>query len=151
MEMRWFSTYPIRHVLCDMAIPWQMLTGWSSSKRSIWSWVRDTFWHAKAGCRPADSILRPTRFNYSHSMIIERLRTYGTALKPSQRTKITESGAIFGGFDGRSGGSVRDNFGMNGQDAALLLPSKVLKYFIDALKWKQDGSAPIQCNMCCIT
>ena len=64
-------------------------------------------------------------------------------LEQSQRTKITEPGAIFGGFDGRSGGSVRGNFGTNGQDAALLLPSEALKYFIDALKQKEDGSAPI--------
>ena len=48
-----------------------------------------------------------------------------------------ESGTIFGSFMADlSGDSVEGNFGMNGQDAALFLSAKALKYFIDALNWK---------------
>ena len=43
-------------------------------------------------------------------------------------------GAMFGRFDGRLCSSVRGNFGVNGRDAALLLPSKALTYFIIPLK-----------------
>ena len=45
-------------------------------------------------------------------------------------------GAIFGRFDDCSGESLRGNYGMNGQDAAVFLPSKAFNHLIDALKWK---------------
>ena len=40
---------------------------------------------------------------------------------------------------------------MNGRNAAVFLPYEVLKYFINALKWKEGDSSPIQCNMCCVS
>ena len=39
-----------------------------------------------------ESIARLTGLNYIHAMIIERLRTYGTTLEPSQRTKSRNQG-----------------------------------------------------------
>ena len=72
------------------------------------------------------SIARLTSLKYIHAMIIERLSTYGTPQDPSQWTKTTVAGAMFGRclF---SSGSLRGNVGMNGQEAALLLPFKALK------------------------
>ena len=54
------------------------------------------FWHERAGCRRTDSFVRPTSLNYIHTMIIERLSAYRTTQKPSQWTKATVPGAIFG-------------------------------------------------------
>ena len=50
--------------------------------------------------------------------------------------ELMELGAIFGWFDGWSGDSDEDNFGMKSQDAAVILPSKALNNFTGALKWK---------------
>ena len=83
-----------------------------------------------------DSILRPTRLNYTHTLTIETLSTHGTTQEPSQWTKTAIAGATFIRCVSFSSGSVRSYFGMNGQDAVVLLPSKALKEFIIALQWK---------------
>ena len=83
-----------------------------------------------------DSILRPTGLNYSHTLTIETLSTHGTPQEPSQWTNTAIAGAIFIRCVLFSSGSVRSYFGMNGQDAVVLLPSKALKEFIIALQWK---------------
>ena len=43
------------------------------------------------------------------------------------------TGAIFDRFDGYSSSSVRGNFGMNGQDAAVFVALEALKYIIITL------------------
>ena len=83
-----------------------------------------------------DSILRPTRLNYTHTLTIEMVSTYGTPQAPSQWTKTAIAGATFIRCVSFSSGSVRSYFGINGQDAVVLLPSKALKEFIIALQWK---------------
>ena len=50
--------------------------------------------------------------------------------------KTAIAGATFIRCVSFSSGSVRSYFGMNGQDAVVLLPSKALKEFIIALQWK---------------
>ena len=57
-------------------------------------------------------------------------------LEPSQGAKTMELGVIFDRFDGWSGDSVRRTFVMNGLDAAVFLPSKVMKYSIDPFERK---------------
>ena len=74
-----------------------------------------------------DSIARVTSLNYIHAMIIERLSTHEAPQEPSQWTKLTLAGTNFGRYFSLSSGSVRSNFGMNGQDAVVFLPSKALK------------------------
>ena len=74
-----------------------------------------------------DSILRPTRLNYTHTLTIETLSTHGTPQEPSQLTKTAIAGAVFIRCVSFSSGSVRSYFGMNGQDVVVLLPSKALK------------------------
>ena len=85
-----------------------------------------------------DSILRPTRLNYTHTLTIETLSTHETPQEPSQWTKTAIAGATFTFIRcvSFSSGSVRSYVGMNGQDAVVLLPSKALKEFIIALHWK---------------
>ena len=46
---------------------------------------------------------------------------------------------------------VRANFGVNGQDAAVLMSSKALEYIIIDLERKWIGSASIQSLVCCVT
>ena len=51
------------------------------------SYVSDwRFWYKRAGCRPTDSSVRPARLNDIHSIVTERLSTYGTLQEPSQWT-----------------------------------------------------------------
>ena len=83
-----------------------------------------------------DSILRPTRLNNTHTLTIETLSTHGTPQEPSQWTKTAIAGAAFIRCVSFSSGSVWSYFGINGQDAVVLLPSKALKEFIIALQWK---------------
>ena len=83
-----------------------------------------------------DSILRPTRLNYTHTLTIATLSTHGTPQEPSQWTKTAIAGAIFIRCVLFSSGSVRSYVGMNGQDTTVLLPSKALKEFIIALQRK---------------
>ena len=45
---------------------------------------------------------------------------------PHSGQKATVPGAIFGRFVSLSGGSVPNNFGMNGKDAMVVVPSKAL-------------------------
>ena len=85
------------------------------------------FWRESAGRRPPDSILRPTSLKYVHAMIIERLSTNETPQETSQWTKLMIAGTNFGRYFSLSGGSVMSNFGMDGQDAVVFLPSKALK------------------------
>ena len=73
-----------------------------------------------------DSILRPTRLNYTHTLTIETLNTHGTPQEPSQGTKTAIAGATFIRRVSFSSGLVRSYFGMNEQDAVVLLPSKPL-------------------------
>ena len=63
----------------------------------------------------------------------------GTQQEPLQCTKTTVAGAICGRFFWLSGGSIRDKFGISGQDATVFLRPKVLKWFLIVLQWKQDG------------
>ena len=74
-----------------------------------------------------DSILRPKRLNYTHTRTTATLRTHGTPQEPSQWTKTAIAGATFIRCVSFSSGSVRSYFGINGQDAVVLLPSKALK------------------------
>ena len=74
-----------------------------------------------------DSIIRPTRLNYTHTLTIETLSTHRTPQYPSQSTKTAIAGAAFIRCVSFSSGSVRSYFGMNRQDAVVLLPSKALK------------------------
>ena len=83
-----------------------------------------------------DSILRPTRLNYTHTLTIETLSIHGTTQEPSQWTKTAITGATFIRCVAFSSGSVRSYFGMNGQDVVVVLPPKALKEFIIALQWK---------------
>ena len=46
---------------------------------------------------------------------------------------------------------MREGFGVNGLDKAVLLPSKALKYIINAVELKLDGQAPAQCLVCSVT
>ena len=73
---------------------------------------------------------------YSYTLTIETLSTHGTPQDPSQWTKTAIAGAAFIRCVLFFSGSVRSYFGMNGQDAVVLLPSKALKEFIIALQWK---------------
>ena len=83
-----------------------------------------------------DSIVRPTNINYTRGTIIERLSTHETPHEPSQCTEPTLAGATFSRYFSLSSGSGWSNFGMNGQAAVVLLPSKALKSVIVALKQK---------------
>ena len=74
-----------------------------------------------------DNIVSPRGLNYTPAMIIERLSTYGTPQEPSQWTKATAAGSTFGRLLPFSSGLVRSYFGMNWQDAVVLLSSKALK------------------------
>ena len=73
------------------------------------------------------SIARVTSLKYIHTLIIERLSTHETPQEPSQWTKLTIAGATIGRLLPFSSGLVRSYFGMNWQDAVVLLPSKALK------------------------
>ena len=53
--------------------------------------------------------------------------------------KNHSSGSHFWQILSLSGGSARGNFGTNGHDAAVFLPSKDLKQFVTALQLKYDG------------
>ena len=83
-----------------------------------------------------DSILRPTRLNYTHASTIETLSTHEKPQEPSQWTKTAIAGATFIRCVSFSSGSVRSYFDMNGQDAVVFLSFKALKEFIIALQWK---------------
>ena len=48
-------------------------------------------------------------------------------LESSYITKIMVLGTIFGQFDSESGASLRNNFGIKGQDAAVFVDLKDLK------------------------
>ena len=74
-----------------------------------------------------DSIASPTHLKYTPAMIIERLSTHGSPQEPSQWIKTTTAGATIGRLLPFSSGLVRSYFGMNWQDAVVLLPSKALK------------------------
>ena len=78
----------------------------SLSGRSIWCLSEDMLGHKKAGYRCMDTI---------------------------KDNKTMIRAAIFVRFDGWSGVSVRGKFGINGQDAVVILPSKVLTWIIIAL------------------
>ena len=74
-----------------------------------------------------NSTARPKSLKYTRAMIIGRSIIYEIPQEPSQWTKTTIAGATFGRYFSLSSGSVRSNFGMNGQDALVFLPSKALK------------------------
>ena len=84
------------------------------------------FWRERAGRRPTDSMVRLTGLKYNHAMIIERINTHRTPQEPSQWTNLMVAGTNFGEYYSLSGGSVRSNFGMNGQDVVVFLSSKAL-------------------------
>ena len=48
-------------------------------------------------------------------------------------------------------GTVRDNFGMNANDAAVLMSSKALEYVIIVLERKWGGSSIVQSLVRCVT
>ena len=70
-----------------------MLTRCGSSETTISSIVQDGF-----GVKGQD-VVPKTAQQYVLPLIIGRLKTYGTTLEPSYRTKHMEPGAIFGRFD----------------------------------------------------
>ena len=56
-------------------------------------------------------------------------------LESSYTTTIMIVGTIFGQIDGKSGASLRNNFGMKGRDTeAVFVDLKNLKYIIIGLK-----------------
>ena len=55
-------------------------------------------------------------------------------LESSYTTTIMILGTIFGQIDGESGASLRNNFGMKGQDAAMFVDLKDPKYIIIGLE-----------------
>ena len=98
IKMRWFITYTMPCNERNMAKHWQMSTYLSSSGRSIWCLAGDMFWHKNVGCRPMDSIQRPTSLNYAQKMIKWRLETYSIPFESSHRAKQIVPEANLGGF-----------------------------------------------------
>ena len=65
------------------------------------------------------------------------LRTCITPLESSHRTKSMVSGSFLADLMANLG-TVRGDFGMNVQDAAVLMSSEALKYIITAKERKRD-------------
>ena len=59
----------------------------------------DMFWRQKVGCTLMDTVIRPARLNYVHSMIVEKLKTCTTTFKPSNRIKAMVPAAKIDWFD----------------------------------------------------
>ena len=63
IDIRWFSTYPMRHVLRGIAHIWRILPRWSSSEILIWGLILDMFGLEETGCGLIDAVTRPRRLH----------------------------------------------------------------------------------------
>ena len=71
------------------------------------------FKHKVADHKHTNTILRPISFNYSHSIIIERSKSYKIHFVSSHSKKTMVPEASFDKFDASSDAPVRGNFGVN--------------------------------------
>ena len=139
IEMRWLSMYPIPCVKHARINCWQTLTNMSSSGRSIWCLAGDIFLVQSARMQiygEYPETHKPWLCQSNDNRKFEDLYNTPWALTYIKSMAI---GTYFGHFDNWSGASVRGNFGANGLDTIVLLPSKALKYITIALKYELEG------------
>ena len=133
--MRWFAIYISKAAYVTPPNKYlQILTSVGLFERQSCVWLEKCF------NEKGKKLIHGHHNNTRNSQLAYIMQSRGlrkncsTNLKSSHKTKILGSRGIFSRFDGRSWLSVRGNFGMNGQDGAVLMSFKVLKYIISTDK-----------------